>query len=806
MVKTLDLKLSLLLCLASIGLSAQRPIQPRVFLLDGQHLVAVKERIQQNDKAFLPALQQLKRNADRALDIRPPSVVDKAQIPPSGDKHDYLSQAPYWWPDPNSPDGLPYIRMDGQRNPEISRIPDHANMSTVCDAVQTLALAYWFTGELRYAQKARDLLRVWFLDPDTRMNPNLEYAQAIPGITNGRGFGLIETRGLVQVVDAIALLSDWDGWTSQDQQQMQDWCRRFLKWMLESEKGKDEANAKNNHGTYYDLQVACLAMFVGEKDLAVKVLQDVGPKRIARQIEPDGRQPLELVRTRSWSYSIGNLWGLMSLAEVARNAGVDLWRYQTHDGRSIRKALNYLIPFALGQNRWPGQQLGGINPAALGRALRLAAVRYDEYWYWAAADRVSRLSPEDRLVLLLPSMVGRGRDAAKTAVPHARLGYEPGKRPDFWSIATAKTIMARWPDFSKAYFNSWTYVNGYVLCGFEMLAQYTGDEQYIDYAKRYIDQFIDQNGDFRTVPNAAGQARPIRFDNLDNMMTGAVVVMLYERTKDKRYKLAADRIRRALDDYPRNSDGGFWHARSLTGQMWIDGIFMGQMFLTRYGKSIDDSQYCWDEATRQITVYAKRAQKDDSGLFLHGVYEPGHGPRQCRWADPNTGLSPEVWSEGLGWYALILVQTLADLPKEHPRRQEVEAIFQRLAAALKRTQDPVSGRWFQVVDKIDRPDNWTDTSGSAMFTYAIAKGIELGLLPKDQYWPVVEKGYNGITAAALINDKGLVDIYSACDGVGVQVDYDRYINYTKSVNAKEAVAGFLWATAIVEGPSLKKAR
>jgi len=237
--------------------------------------------------------------------------------------------------------------------------------------------------------------------------------------------------------------------------------------------------------------------------------------------------------------------------------------------------------------------------------------------------------------------------------------------------------------------------------------------------------------------------------------------------------------------------------------MWIDGIFMGQMFLIRYGQSIGDSAYCWDEAAKQITVFAKRAQRGDSGLYLHGVFEPGQGGKTPAWADAKTGLSPEVWSEGLGWYALITVETLAGLPKNHPKRAEVTDIFVRLAAGLKRAQDPASGRWFQVVDKGGQPDNWTDTSGSAMFTYTVARGLELGLLDHPTYDPVVEKGYKGITENAKINEQGLLDIYSACDGLGVQSNYDRYINFKKSVNAKEAVAGFLWATAIVEKPRLE---
>lgn len=397
-------------------------------------------------------------------------------------------------------------------------------------------------------------------------------------------------------------------------------------------------------------------------------------------------------------------------------------------------------------------------------------------------------------------------DAASSAVPDAHLKYTPGQAPKFWSVAAAETLMARWPDYTKAYFNAWTYVNGYAFCAFERLGRDTGDPRYLDYIKRYVDQFVDERGGFHGVANHKGESRPITFSNLDNMMTGNSVVMLYERTGDERYRKAAETIRRALDGYPRNSDGGFWHAKSMPGQMWIDGIFMGQMFLTRYGKSIGDADYCWDEATKQMTVYAKRAERDHTGLYLHGVYEPGHGEKPCRWADPKTGLSPEVWSEGLGWYALVMAETLADLPPKHPRRPEMEDIFRRLAAGLKRAQDGKTGRWFQVVDKGERPDNWTDTSGSAMFTYTIAKGIELGLLDRKEYAPVAEAGYKGITAFAKINNQGLVDIYSACDGVGVQTNYDRYIHYKKSINAKEAVVGFLWATEIVERAQLEKTK
>ncbi len=400
-----------------------------------------------------------------------------------------------------------------------------------------------------------------------------------------------------------------------------------------------------------------------------------------------------------------------------------------------------------------------------------------------------------KMMSLLTFLAGLHCGLAYAAAPATVPATAPA--PRYWSVAMADSLIQRNPDFTKNPFRSWGYANGYILCGFEKLYRATGDKKYWDFLRQQVDRYVDAQGALQIPAAAGGTPRPISFTNLDNMMMGNCLIAVYEETHDEKYKTAAGVIRKSLDSYPRNTDGGFWHNASMRGQMWIDGVFMGQMFLTRYGKSIGDNQYAWDEATKQITLFAKHGAKGDSGLFYHAWSEQ---PQVTAWADKTTGLSPEVWSEGLGWYALILVETLEVLPKDHAQRPAVEDIYRKLAAGLKKVQDPKTGRWFQVVDKGNLPDNWTDNSGSAMFTYSLQKGIELGLIGKAEYAPVVAAGYKGIIDNAKINDQGQVDIYNACQGLGVQNSYAQYINFRKTVNAQESVGGFLWATTIVEKP------
>src|SRR6266478_3613405 len=240
---------------------------PKVFSADPQTLATSKSALAAGDETLRPALNRLLADAEERLRQKPSSVMDKIQVPPSGDKHDYISQAPYFWRDINSPT-VKYINRDGERNPEAGKISDAGNFATVCHDTHTLALAYYFSGDEKYAAKAAEFIRVWFLNPDTRMNPNLKYGQGIPGGVEGRPAGLITARGLADLVDAIGLLAGSKIWTTNDQQRMTAWVGDYFHWLTTSNIGLGEDAASNNHGTFYDVQAASLALFLGKTNFA----------------------------------------------------------------------------------------------------------------------------------------------------------------------------------------------------------------------------------------------------------------------------------------------------------------------------------------------------------------------------------------------------------------------------------------------------------------------------------------------------------------------------------------------------------
>jgi hypothetical protein len=361
---------------------------PEVMLMDPGSVRRSRQLFVEQGSEAHPALARLVREAEKALSLPPVSVVDKPVLPPSLDKHDYMSLAPYWWPDPTTATGLPYIRRDGEINPERSQIGDRNNWRAVSAAVQTLGLAYYCTGKERYAAHAGELLRTWFLADDTRMNPNLNFAQAIRGMNDGRGAGVIDFRDFNDVLDAIVLLTGSPSWTPADEGGMRNWARAYLEWLRTSPNGKAESVAKNNHGTWYDVQVARTSLFLGLKEEARTFVEAAGRRRIASQIEPDGSEPLELVRTKSWGYSMFNLEALVALAMLGDRVGVDLWTFTTPDGRSISKVIDFLLPYALEEREWEFKQIVPMERNRLYPILQIASTKYPGERYRQAAEKL----------------------------------------------------------------------------------------------------------------------------------------------------------------------------------------------------------------------------------------------------------------------------------------------------------------------------------------------------------------------------------------------------------------------------------
>lgn len=330
---------------------------------DLSHLQNVKTNIHQ--PYYATAYEALKTEADRLLDAEPLSVMMKEKTPASGNKHDYMSQARYTWPDPSKPDGLPYITRDGETNPEINKL-DRIRLGQTANRVTTLALAWYFSGEEAYARKAAELLRVWFFLKDTYMNPNLEYAQVILGENNNKGrcYGLIDSYSFVEMLDAVALLETSQAWTAKDSKQLKKWFAKLTQWMLTSQQGKEEAAGANNHSVAYDAQIIAFALYTGNRTLAEEVIRAFPEKRIFPQVNPDGSQPHELRRTLAFHYSRYNLEHFIDIMLMAKKMGISIDQATSADGRNFYKALDFLTPYA-GKplQAWPYQQISGWEEA-----------------------------------------------------------------------------------------------------------------------------------------------------------------------------------------------------------------------------------------------------------------------------------------------------------------------------------------------------------------------------------------------------------------------------------------------------------
>jgi len=359
----------------------------------------------------------------------------------------------------------------------------------------------------------------------------------------------------------------------------------------------------------------------------------------------------------------------------------------------------------------------------------------------------------------------------------------PARRVD-WSKELVESTMKRYPTAKDL--GSWGYAKSLFLYGEYLVWQRTKDPRYLQYIRDWIDYHTDTSGNvFNT--DRDGKITPINCDNLDSMLPGNLLILLYQETKDPRYKLAAEKIRKRFDSYPRTNDGGFWHGagKSREWQLWGDGVFMSLPFLVRYGRAFGDEAYADDEATKQLLVYARHLNDPTTGLMFHAYDQSG----ASKWSDPVSHHSAEFWCRAMGWFGMTLIEVLDTIPRDHPRRAQLIAQVRQLVAAWTRFQDQKTGLWYQVVDRGNLKENWLETSSSSMYTYVIARAVDRGYVSK-KYRAAAAHGYAGVLTRISLGDDGLTNLIDICEGTNV-ADLAYYLQRKRNTNDFHGLGAFL---------------
>lgn len=358
--------------------------------------------------------------------------------------------------------------------------------------------------------------------------------------------------------------------------------------------------------------------------------------------------------------------------------------------------------------------------------------------------------------------------------------------------ATAMTAL--WRDAAKNESGNplkWTYDQGVVLKGIEGVWSNTGDGKYFKHIQQSMDFYINADGSIRTY-------KPEDY-NIDNVLNGRILLMLFKVTGQEKYGKAATLLREQLKNHPRTSEGGFWHKKIYPSQMWLDGLYMGEPFYAEYAATFHEPE-AFDDIAKQFILMELHSRDAKTGLLYHGWDES----RKQRWADPTTGRSPNFWGRAMGWYAMALVDTLDYFPVDHPQRGALLAILSRLAEAVRKYQEPKSGLWYQVLDKGTTQGNYLEASASCMFVYALAKAVNKGYLPAS-YLKVAHKGYQGITtrfietdANGQVNLKGTVSVAGLGGTPYRDGSYQYYLSEPVVTNDPKGVGAFLLASNEME--------
>ncbi|WP_027383850.1 glycoside hydrolase family 88/105 protein [Epilithonimonas caeni] len=367
-----------------------------------------------------------------------------------------------------------------------------------------------------------------------------------------------------------------------------------------------------------------------------------------------------------------------------------------------------------------------------------------------------------------------------------------------WSERMMQSEMERFPeawmlDFHKS--PKWSYPNGLVLKGAELLFKKTGKKQYYDYIKGYADDLVNEDGTIKTYD--------ISKYNIDMLNSGNVLIYLYSVTKEEKYLKAIKLLRSQLDSHPRTTEGGFWHKKIYPNQMWLDGLYMGEPFYANYTKLFStgaEADKAYNDIVNQFDVIQKHMVDPKTGLLYHGWDES----KEQQWADKQTGLSPNFWGRAMGWYGMAIVDVLDYLPQNHPGREKLIDYLKSYSEALLKVQDKKTGLWYQVLDKGGEKGNYLEASASSMFVYTFAKAVRKGYLPTS-YKAVAKKGYDGILKNLIsVAPNGIINLNQNCAVAGLggtpyrSGTYDYYVNEEIRSNDPKGTGPFILASLELE--------
>jgi unsaturated rhamnogalacturonyl hydrolase len=360
---------------------------------------------------------------------------------------------------------------------------------------------------------------------------------------------------------------------------------------------------------------------------------------------------------------------------------------------------------------------------------------------------------------------------------------------DSLAVRFANMILSKWPDPANITTQAgFEYNHGIVLRGMEQVFRHTGDSRYLAYIQKYIDENMTASG----VINLG-----TTFSAFDNMQPSVLLPFLYQQTGLAKYQTAADAVRAFYDKIPTNADGGYWHKQSYPNQMWLDSIYMGEPFLARYGAVFGTcGTFCDATVVKQTTLIAQHTLDTATGLYYHAWWDSNPASTKPAWADAN-GRSAVIWGRAMGWYAMALVDMLGDLPADQTGRSDMLSALTGLAAGLKTTQDATTGLWYQVMDQGSKTDNWTETSASGMFVYALKVAVNRGYVDSS-YLSVANKGWQGLQTKVTTDASGLPTITGAVQGMSVQTSYSGYVSQSRLSNSAHGLCAILLAAAEME--------